>query len=276
MKKKHLVSALAALAALFLAVSCGKEDKVSFDKELFNEALQDLNKAVTGEDLEELRQMAGDPIAPAARSNRPEFDIEKWNKFVKLCEKEQYSKALELFGADADKGDFIFCMPSNDLLYCFHAAIIHPLLNEFKEKEQASNSYISLLLFDLSIEESLQKKSDSTKVRVSEYYPTMITDLGLTMADAGQYDEALNLAGKLEEAMDSASGSHAMALFSKGTYLSHIYMLKGDKDAALQALEDTRIFLTRQEWGELSDQESAMVVSCLKSLEDAKSQLMLE
>ena len=264
------------MAALFLAVSCGKETDVGFDKELFNEALKDLDKAVTGEELTELRQMAGDSTALAFRNERPEFDIKQWNKFVRLCEKEKYSKALDLFEADADNGDFIFCMPSNDLLYCFHAAIIHPLLSEFKPKEEANGKYSGLLMFDISIEESMQEKNKETGRRAGDFYPTMITDLGLTLADGGRFDEALNLAGKLEEAMDSASGSHAMALFSKGTYFSHIYMLKGDKDSAMQALEDTRIFLTRQEWGELSDKESAMVVSCLKSLEDVKSQLMKE
>lgn len=272
---RHINSFIAIATAVILAAACGKADKVSFDTEIFNETLKDIDKAVTGEELTDIRQMTGDSTTLANHSGRPEYDTKTWKQFVKLCENGKYSKALELFEADADKGDLVLCMPSNDLLYCFHAGIIHPLLKEIKGEEVAAKCYLGLLLFDVNIEEKMMADKGAD-VMARDYYPAMLSDLGFTMADTGHYDEALELAGKLEEAMQSASGSHIMAIFSKGTYLSQIYNIKGDKDAALQAIEDARILLTRQEMDQLDEQESALLVSCLKNLEDAKSQLMLE
>lgn len=80
-------------------------------------------------------------------------------------------------------------------------------------------------------------------------------------------NEAVNLAVNMENAVISLTGSHVLGLYRHGLFAEEIYLRFGDRESAANSLEDARIFMSRQAWGELSEEESARLEECLEKVQ---------
>lgn len=80
-------------------------------------------------------------------------------------------------------------------------------------------------------------------------------------------NEAVNLAVKMENAVQSLTGSRVLALYSHGLFAEEIYLRFDDRESAASSLEDARIFMSRLAWGELSEEESARLEECLEKVQ---------
>ena len=90
--------------------------------------------------------------------------------------------------------------------------------------------------------------------------------LARAYAGAGRIDDAIDLAVKLGAVVDESS-DHMTGLYEQGMFMAELYRSVGDEESAQMALEDARIFISRQAWGELSEEEKALMEKLLENIE---------
>ena len=118
-----------------------------------------------------------------------------------------------------------------------------------KEKEEAAPSEIAVL----------EKNHEAHPTDTSA-----LKELGRAYAKAGKIDDAIRLSFELQEALKDSS--YILSLYERGMFEAELYRIAGDEESAEMALEDARIFINRQGWGELSESDKALMEECLEHI----------
>ena len=258
----------------FAVCSCGKRESTTFSPQDIAASLCRLDTLVKTEYMEgPLSQMFHDALLdsmalPSKEQMRQRLSesLKVWKHFRDLCDKQEYEAALDYYleepreGEMKNAGAFIFVFESKGR-YEFYSNVLLPLLVKYREKNFVLNEYIQTLQFEKTLEELTIALRSEDNGYVPETYPYVLTDLGWTLATAGQIDEALALLDDLRPVyLLIYNGNELDAEVMEAGYKSRVYELSGDKQKALAVLNAIKAKM------EKNDVWTVMVDDAIKEL----------
>lgn len=128
-------------------------------------------------------------------------------------------------------------------------------------------------------DQEVKQKSEEV-IRLEECYEanpndtTALKALARAYASDGMIDEAVNLGIHYGSLVTNESG-RVLGLYEQGIFLAELYRSVGDEESAQMALEDARIFLNRQTWGEPTEEKVALVNECLAKIDSVAAETVV-
>lgn len=164
-----------------------------------------------------------------------------WAKFKKLCEDDEYEKALDFYyetDEDAQKrnsGDFILFLKHSTNQYVFVSSVLKPLLFEYRDRTFALEELVGILQFQKTLGDLLISANADDDEYVPEVYVLVVRDLGYALAELGRVEEAFDLLEDFVRGIYRLVDSQLRAHFLATIYISSVDMIAGDSDAAIEA-----------------------------------------
>ena len=163
---------------------------------------------------------------------------ETWNTFVKLCQKDKFKKAYDLYNEDGKPGDFMICLKHSTNRYYFYRDVLRPMMYEFEDKDSADVKYLNLLKLEHDLGEDMMQNQLGNNDYIPETFPDLAFDLGVMLAERDRIDEALEMIGSFGYAVQGLYGNPAFTNFEITLYVAQVYYAAGDIEQAIETLED--------------------------------------
>ena len=164
-----------------------------------------------------------------------------WAKFKKLCEDDEYEKALGFYyetDEDSQKrnsGDFILFLKHSTNQYVFVSSVLKPLLFEYRDRTFALEELVGILQFQKTLGDLLLYANADNDEYVPEVYVLVVRDLGYALAELGRVEEAFDLLEDFVRGIYRLVDSQLRANFLATIYISSVDMIAGDPNAAIDA-----------------------------------------
>lgn len=206
-----------------------------------------------------------------------------WAKFKKLCEEDEYEKALDFYyetDEDAQKrhsGDFILFLKHSTNQYVFVSSVLKPLLFEYRDRTFALEELVGILRFQKTLGDLLITANADDDEYVPEVYVLVVRDLGYALAELGRVEEAFDLLEDFVRGIYRLVDSQLRANFLTTIYISSVDMIAGDSDAAIEAWTEFKSYHLAHgdeydpaeltSWLEQADEEIAEIKSIVAEAE---------
>ena len=164
-----------------------------------------------------------------------------WAKFKKLCEEDEYEKALDFYyetdeeAQRRNSGDFILFLKHSTNQYVFVSSVLKPLLFEYRDRTYALEELVGILRFQKTLGDLLISANADDDEYVPEVYVLVVRDLGYALAELGRVEEAFDLLKDFVRGIYRLVDSQLRANFLATIYISSVDMIAGDSDAAIEA-----------------------------------------
>lgn len=198
-----------------------------------------------------------------------------WAKFKKLCDADEYEKALDVYLGEGDdyikknSGDFLVFLKHSTQRFIFFSQVLLPLMREYRGEEYAVNDYINNLQLEKALSDATIAMSAETTGYIPEAYPYVIKELGSALVSVGKMDEAQDLFDDYINAIYSQTGDALYANFAGTYYTAHLYLLDDKPDWALGTWDNFKEYLEEYK----ADYPPEELAICLKKIDEEMSKI---